>query len=63
MSLSNNQLIQQADLAGKSKLTLVSIGFRGRTKSFFVKLGHDSRGVAILPHPTHNMLAEKCHTI
>lgn len=41
--------IQQAELAGKTKLTAVTIGHGGHKRQFFVMLEHDSRGAAKLP--------------
>ena len=46
---SNNQLIQKAELAGKTKLTAVTIGHGNHFRQFFVMLEHDSRGAAKLP--------------
>ncbi len=43
------QATQQADNAGKKKLTAVTISASGRRRQFFVELEHDSRGAAILP--------------
>ena len=48
----NNRRIQQADLAGKTKLTAVTIGHGGHKRQFFVMLEHDSRGAAQLPQAT-----------
>jgi hypothetical protein len=50
---------QQADNAGKKKMTAVSIYFRGTKKQFFIELEHDSRGAAILPQTTLNRLLDK----
>jgi hypothetical protein len=50
MSLPNNKAIQQADQAGHTKLTAVTIGHGGHKKQFFVMLEHDSKGQAKLPH-------------
>lgn len=47
-------ILQQAELAGKTKLTLVRLGHGSHTISFFANLLHDSRGHAILPHKTLN---------
>lgn len=52
--MSNNTDIQKADLAGKTKLTLVRMGHGSHTISFFARLRHDERGHAILPHETLN---------
>lgn len=41
--------IQKAELAGKMKLTAVTIGHGGHKRQFFVMLEHDSRGAAKLP--------------
>lgn len=48
----NNRKIQQAELAGKTKLTAVTISHRGHKRQFFVMLEHDSRGAAKLPQTT-----------
>lgn len=46
----NNQQIQQADNAGKRKLTAVTVYLSpSRKHTAFVMLNHDSRGKAILP--------------
>lgn len=46
----NNQEIQRKELAGKTKLTAVSIYVSpSRKVTRFVMLAHDSRGKAILP--------------
>lgn len=42
--------IQKAELAGKVKLTAVTIGHGNHKRQFFVELEHDSRGAAKLPH-------------
>lgn len=42
--------IQKAELAGKLKLTAVTIGHGNHRRQFFVMLEHDSRGAAKLPH-------------
>jgi hypothetical protein len=47
---SNLRAIQQADNAGKTKLTAVTIGHGHHRRQFFVMLEHDSRGAAKLPH-------------
>jgi hypothetical protein len=51
---SNNQKIQQKDLAGKTKLTLVRIGQGSHVIQFFANLFHDANGNAILPEKTLN---------
>ena len=51
-SLPGIQQIQQQDLAGKTKLTAVSIYSNGRTHQAFVMCKHDSNGKAILPEST-----------
>lgn len=48
----NNQLIQKAELAGKTKLTAVTIGYGGFKYQFFAMLKHDSKGRAVLPAET-----------
>lgn len=48
--------IQKAELAGKTKLTAVTIGHAGEKKQFFVELEHDSRGAAKLPHSVLNKI-------
>ena len=45
----NNRVIQKRDLAGKMKLTAVTIGARGRKQQFFAMLEHNAAGEAILP--------------
>lgn len=50
--MSNNTDVQKADLAGKTKLTLVRMGHGSHTVCFFAMLPHDERGHAILPHKT-----------
>jgi hypothetical protein len=50
--LSNNKTIQQAELAGKTKLTAVTIGHGTHRKQFFAMLEHDEQGKAKLPHST-----------
>lgn len=46
----NNQAIQREELAGKTKLTAVSVHISpSRKRTCFVMLNHDSRGRAILP--------------
>jgi hypothetical protein len=52
--MSNLQSIQKAELAGKTKLTLVRMGHGSHTICFFANLHHDSRGKAILPHDLLN---------
>ena len=47
--MSNNREVQKAELAGKTKLTAVTMGHSPRIQ-FFVVLDHDSRGHAKLPH-------------
>jgi hypothetical protein len=47
--LSNNRTVQQAELAGKTKLTAVTIGHGNHRKQFFVMLEHDDQGRARLP--------------
>ena len=54
--LSNNKSIQQADLAGKTKLTMVSIGLDRVRHTFFIPLYHDVQGKAILPSATLNQI-------
>lgn len=47
----NNQAVQKQDLAGKTKLTAVTVYLSpSRKATHFVMLHHDSRGKAILPH-------------
>lgn len=48
--LSNNKTVQQQDLAGKTKLTAVSIGHGTHRHQFFAMLPHDEQGKAKLPH-------------
>ena len=48
------QKIQKQELAGKTKLTAVTIGHGGRRLQFFATLQHDSKGNAILPEATLN---------
>lgn len=48
----NNRRIQQAELAGKTKLTAVTIGHGGHKRQFFAMLEHDSLGRAKLPQAT-----------
>lgn len=46
----NNQAIQREELAGKTKLTAVTVYLSpSRKHTSFVMLHHDSRGKAILP--------------
>lgn len=45
----NNQLTQKTELAGKTKLTAVTIGHGHDRSQFFAMLLHDSQGRAILP--------------
>jgi hypothetical protein len=46
----NAKDIQRQQMAGKTKLTLVTVGVSGlRTRAFFVQLRHDERGKAICP--------------
>lgn len=45
----NNQEIQKSELAGKTKLTAVSIGHGTNKVVAFVQLAHDSHGHAKLP--------------
>lgn len=46
----NNRAVQQAELAGKTKLTAVTVYVSpGRKSTHFVMLHHDSGGKAILP--------------
>lgn len=46
----NNQAVQKQELAGKTKLTAVTVYVSPSRKStHFVMLHHDSRGKAILP--------------
>ena len=47
--MSNNQDIQKKELAGKTKLTAVTLGHGNHRQQFFIPLTHDSRGHAILP--------------
>ena len=47
--LPTSRAIQQADLAGKTKLTAVTMGHGNHRHQFFVWLRHDSQGKAILP--------------
>lgn len=47
--LPENKAIQQADNAGKTKLTAVTIGHGSHKRQFFVMLEHDSKGAAKLP--------------
>lgn len=47
--MSDLKSIQRADLAGKTKLTAVTIGHGRNRHQFFTMLQHDSRGVAKLP--------------
>jgi hypothetical protein len=54
--LSNNKAIQQADLAGKTKLTAVTMGHGNHRFQFFIPLLHDSRGKAILPSEVLNKI-------
>ncbi len=56
---SNNRIIQQAENAGKKKLTAVTIGWGTRKKQFFVELEHDGRGAAILPQRILDNLLSK----
>lgn len=52
MPLSNNRTIQQAELAGKTKLTAVTMGHGTHRLQAFVMLEHDSQGKAKMPHST-----------
>lgn len=52
MPQANLRAIQQADMAGATKLTAVTIGHGGHKRQFFVMLEHDSRGAAKLPMST-----------
>ena len=54
--LSNNKAIQQAELAGKTKLTAVTIGHGNHRHQFFIPLRHDSQGKAILPSEVLNQV-------
>jgi len=57
--LGNNKAIQQADNAGKTKLTAVTIGHGHYRRQFFVELVHNSKGEAILPqHVLDNLLTQ-----
>ncbi len=49
MPLSNNKAVQQAENAGKTKLTAVTIGHGNHRRQVFVWLEHNSKGEAILP--------------
>jgi len=53
---SNNRSVQMDDLAGKTKLTAVSIFIHGAHKTFYVMLQHSPRGEAILPQNTLDKL-------
>lgn len=50
---------QQSDLAGKTKLTLVSVSSGSFKLTFFVPLKHDSKGKAILPKGTLDMALDR----
>lgn len=54
---------QQNDLAGKSKLTAVTIASGHRKITKFLNLRHDSEGKAILPTKTLNSMLDaiNCH--
>lgn len=52
----NNQAIQKTDMAGKTKLTAVTIGHGNNKQQFFVMLEHDERGAAKLPHTVLNKI-------
>ena len=54
--LSNNHAIQQADLAGKTKLTAVTIGHGRQRYQFFIPLRHDAMGNAILSSEALNQV-------
>lgn len=57
--LPENKAIQQADNAGKTKLTAVTIGHGGHKRQFFVMLEHDSRGAAKLPQAVLDKLLDQ----
>lgn len=57
--LPENKAIQQADNAGKTKLTAVTIGHGGRKRQFFLMLEHDSKGAAKLPMSTLDKLLDR----
>ena len=59
MPLSNIQSVQQADNAGKVKLTAVTIGHGHHRRQFFVMLEHDSKGAAKLPHHVLSRLLDQ----
>ena len=53
----NNQDIQRSDMAGKTKLTAVTVYLSpSRKRTVFVMLTHDSRGRAILPSAYLNQI-------
>lgn len=47
--LSNNRRIQQQDLAGRTKLTAVTVGHGNHKRTIFIQLQHDYDGQAIMP--------------
>jgi hypothetical protein len=55
----NNQKIQQSELAGKTKLTAVTIRHGRHRLQFFSMVEHDSRGKAVLSQDMMNQALDR----